>query len=756
MVIFMSGKVCIFTLNAESAENSAANLKQRVSEKKLNPVCRDFSKEDEFAIEAASAKGTVIAACPKDSFCNTKLAVLQALSVKISKSSSVIAAIGESTSENQTEYNVHTAIPENGKAYLSTDGMYSGFSCSTENGTLFFIPLDEKKTDEVLESGMLNAILRASGEKPQSAVADFQKRIKNIISNGKTIGVADSAGAKPFLAAASSVEGWDKIFKADFVKLEKEASETAEEYSARCAREAKESSGAELGISISDITVDDENNSFIAVSVADSERAKGAKIYSKDEDESDKMLVSASIVKLCEMLDEFSENGIPVPPENSKIRSHTPLLIILIGVLIAMVVCAVIAISSFASRDKLSANAVQAANLAVTQEETDPRGGVGLDEFEIESETETTEAPSTVLTTVMKTTAKSATTAAKLTTIVTTIKEVITTKAATTKAATTAPYSTAKVTTTVKSTESTTDKSEQSTTKKAEASTTKTSGETNSGGKWIFKTYGWGHAVGMSQQGAIAMAKSGSSYIDILQNYFPGTSVKTDPSTPKTVKYGDKSIPIVEYLCRTAYAEIGDSAGEEALKAQLVCAYTFAKYYKFNVASDRHAYKSEYAYKDKKLYRACLSVLGMSSESDTPKAKYVDYNGSAAFTCYFDCCAGKTTSADSVWGGGEKYPYLKGGCISPETVSERTVEITVPQMKKYIESYAKDNGKTVHLDGNPENWLEILSHDSAYSSTVGYVDKIRIGDLTVRGNAFRCNVVDFALRSHCFSMEFVK
>ncbi len=753
----MSGKVCLYTLNAESAGDSAANLKQRVSEKESNIICRDFSDTEEFAIEAVSAAGTVIAACPKDSFCSAKLAVLQALNKKISKSSSVIAAIGESSPENQTEYNVHTAIPENGKAYPSADGMYSGFSCPTEKGMLCFVPLDEEKTNEVLENGMLTAILNSNDKKAKNAVADFQKQIGNIISAGKTIGVADGESAKRFLAAASSVEDWDKIFKADFVKLEKESGETDEEYSARCARQAKESTGSELGISVSDITVDDENNSFIAVSVADSERAKGAKVYSKGENESDKMLISAALVKLCEMLDDFSKNGIPVPPEKAKIRSHTPLLAILIGVLIAMVVCAVIAISSFASRDKLSANAVQAANLEITQEETDPRGGVGLDDYEIEAETASTEAPSTVLTTVMKTTSKSAsTTAAKLTTIASTIKEVITTKAATTKAATTKAATTAPNTTVKATTAAATEEAEQSTTKKAEASTTKPSEETNTGGKWIFKTYGWGHAVGMSQQGAIAMAKSGSSYVDILQNYFPGTSVKTDQSTPKAVTYGGKSIPIVEYLCRTAYAEIGDSAGEEALKAQLVCAYTFAKYYSFNVPSSKHAYKSEYAYKDKKLYNACLSVLGMSSEADTPKAKYVDYNGSAAFTCYFDCCAGKTTSAESVWGGGEKYPYLKGGCISPETVSERTVEITAAEMKKYIESYAKDNGKTVHLDSNPENWLEILSHDSAYNSTTGYVDRMRIGDLTVSGNAFRCNVVDFALRSHCFSMEFVK
>lgn len=47
-----------------------------------------------------------------------------------------------------------------------------------------------------------------------------------------------------------------------------------------------------------------------------------------------------------------------------------------------------------------------------------------------------------------------------------------------------------------------------------------------SGSNIIFTTKGYGHGVGMSQYGAIEMAKMGYDYIEILEHYYPGATVK--------------------------------------------------------------------------------------------------------------------------------------------------------------------------------------------------------------------------------------
>ena len=37
---------------------------------------------------------------------------------------------------------------------------------------------------------------------------------------------------------------------------------------------------------------------------------------------------------------------------------------------------------------------------------------------------------------------------------------------------------------------------------------------------------GWGHGVGMSQYGAVGMAKAGFGYQEIIEHYFKGTTIE--------------------------------------------------------------------------------------------------------------------------------------------------------------------------------------------------------------------------------------
>ncbi|MCH9651839.1 MAG: SpoIID/LytB domain-containing protein [Deltaproteobacteria bacterium] len=43
---------------------------------------------------------------------------------------------------------------------------------------------------------------------------------------------------------------------------------------------------------------------------------------------------------------------------------------------------------------------------------------------------------------------------------------------------------------------------------------------------WLFRGRGWGHGVGMCQEGAFGMAQRGHSYQEILSHYYPGTGVQ--------------------------------------------------------------------------------------------------------------------------------------------------------------------------------------------------------------------------------------
>jgi stage II sporulation protein D len=56
---------------------------------------------------------------------------------------------------------------------------------------------------------------------------------------------------------------------------------------------------------------------------------------------------------------------------------------------------------------------------------------------------------------------------------------------------------------------------------------------TRSGSNFVFRGSGFGHGLGLCQEGAHVMAQRGASYQKILEKYFPGTKVGTSSSSPR-------------------------------------------------------------------------------------------------------------------------------------------------------------------------------------------------------------------------------
>jgi SpoIID/LytB domain protein len=45
-------------------------------------------------------------------------------------------------------------------------------------------------------------------------------------------------------------------------------------------------------------------------------------------------------------------------------------------------------------------------------------------------------------------------------------------------------------------------------------------------GEWVFRGGGWGHGVGLCQQGAIGRAEHGEKFEAILKHYYRGASIE--------------------------------------------------------------------------------------------------------------------------------------------------------------------------------------------------------------------------------------
>lgn len=783
----MNRKVKVCTLCADQARDASLYLARRISQFTSEIETNNYEDATALAsgVDACAREGGIVfAGAPLSVFLNAKLRLIKTVSSKIVRSNSISAAMGDNAPENQKERDLQAAIPEKAKTIKTSDGLYSAFIKEYGKSIIIFLPLDAERLGWIFDSG-LSALLEkmfpnATPQKPvpteRSSMAAMRKSVEEVIGSGKTVAISSFGCSKPLISAISSVPDCETAFVFDNALRDRLPDESIENYAAQCAKISKENSRTDLGISISPIYKDKTDDSdFVIVCVADSDRAKVAKVYGNVGEER-RHLVAAAVIRLCKMLGELSQEerlvnpNIPVASAKKWSKnSKLPILLTAVGIALAVVICIIIAFA-LGGNDNRSASTdfSSAGNYEFVQQEgyvadVDYYGGSDIEDLKyfqvaaIETEASTSEVITVPVQSTITMTA---------TKILTTIKNVITTKQTTT--ATTAPTTTAKQTTTsaptttVKPTTSTQKITTtlKPTTTAAPSTTAASSGKvdsTTSGsskGTFVFKVYGFGHGVGMSQDGAIQMAKDGKTYEEIVTHYYTGTTVKVDSSTPLKVKYGGKEIPIVEYLCKTTYREIGGSAPMEALKAQVVTAYTYAKYYEFDVQSSKHAYSESYEYEGTNIHKACLAVLGMSSDGDTPKARYVDYNGSAAFTCYFASAAGKTVSSSSIWGG-EDIPYLRGGVSSPEKVTVTDKTITAEEMKKYILSYAKDNNVDITLGDDPAEWLKIISHDASMNDNVGYVTKIRVGNAELNGNTFRSYVVDYAIKSHCFTVEYI-
>lgn len=753
----MKRKVCLFTLKAETALGAAKLLENKLSEQSTD--FSDISEFSESIIERAKQGFITFSAAPLSVFLSAKINLLKSLSVKIIRNQAIVSAMESNMPEDRKECDYHAAIPEKAKAIVSKDGLYSSFIYYVGEGAIIFMPLEEERLEHIFETKLSGIVAAIAAEKEivetkSNAETEFREHVEAVIGSGKKIAVFSGGGSEALLSVLKKIPGSAGTFIP--TQAETEETENPDEYLPRCAKNAAETSEADLGIAISEPLNDIESGeSYVTVTVADSENAHAARVFAKP-GESSKQLMIAAIVHICSMLDDASgAAGLVNPNKKPKKNPKQPLLIAIIGIAVAALVCLVIAFIVYGSSgrneiplDSANVGAFAQNETMQTTEYSDIYNNYGGSYIDFEddgvfvTEEESTTAPESVIT--------------KLTTVLTTVlttKPTTTAKpAATTKPTTTVKPTTTKPTTTAKPT--TTTKPATTTTTKPVTTTTEPVNDTSSAsGKFVFKVYGFGHGVGMSQDGAISMAKSGSTYNEILTHYYPGVTIKPDSATPATVKYGGKDIPLVEYLCRTTKREIGPSSPYEALKAQIVCVYTFAKYNNFDVPASKHAYDSSWAYEGTNIHKACLELLGISSDTEPATAVYIDYNGAPVNAIYFSSAAGKTTPASTVWGGSSsKYPYLEGGVSSPETVEISTKEFTAEELKKIILDYNDE----IVLDKDPAKWIKIISHDSAYSSDIGYITKMRVGNREMSGNTFRYYLMDLKIRSHCFTVEYVE
>ena len=735
--------------------------------------CRfeQFTDSRELFSALAGAFGdseTVVLAAAERHYIEIKKLLFDALRTKTA-SSDRIAEVLETADEDQC------LMPADAQILVTDDGKYSGFIEKSGSQTLVFLPLSDGRCAKVAEELKLVFLpvekaaesanttepdANGAGEPSAEEKCDPEEVVALLKERGLSVAVASSKNS-PFVFSVLPYDDesdfGDAIF-ARSVDIERQEDESHGEYIAAMAGRARAKSGASIGAAISNVFRNDDEDSkhFMLICIADENKARVFKVFSR-KGETTQEFIYACVRRLYSALADYARNGFvmhDVSDDASIIitdgehHSHHKSAPVRSGKKTALIVASVILLAALIGTavtflvkgygSQAGASLIGARTPDTTESGTgdiigvmddiifadveDPNGDI-TDEYS--SDSTAAQSTDSVKTTEEQTNGTVPGSIAEGSTVLTTV---ISTKP------TTRPSTTEK--TTVKPTQ-----------KPTETTTRHSSSKT---GTFVFTVYGYGHGVGMSQNGASEYARRGWTYKQILLHYYnnPGISLVKDSNLPSTVTYNGKSYSLAEYLGKTAYAEVGPSAPLESIKSQMVAIYTYAKRQNFKMTTSNHAFRESYAGTSSSIENAIKATLG----------EYLAYYGSPAFTPYFSTAAGKTASSANVWGGSQNsYPYLAGGRTSPEGDVKRTLTISSEDLRKKVEAYnAKvDSSKRITLQSDPAQWIKILEHDSARGSGCGYISSLKIGNQTMRGNAFRLNIMGAAvLRSHCFTFTY--
>lgn len=218
-----------------------------------------------------------------------------------------------------------------------------------------------------------------------------------------------------------------------------------------------------------------------------------------------------------------------------------------------------------------------------------------------------------------------------------------------------------------------------------------------------------------------------------------------------------EKVKMREYVIGSVAAEMSAVYHTEALKAQAVASYTYAK----KVGEQNKKYKesslgeaditdspdTHQGYINEKQRREKWGDNFDEYEKKTEAAvdavfgNYLTYNGETALAVYHSNSAGKTQSAETLWG--SEIPYLisvesPGDKLSPDYMSVQT--FAAAEFKKLAKSC------DITLGGDEEEWVaEITKADS------GYVMSVRLGATEVSASKFR---EEFGLKSCCFEIDY--
>lgn len=111
--------------------------------------------------EGVEKSDIIVLAVDVSKFISTKAALFRALGFKCKLDSEISELINSDTciaTLNENQIKAHAAIPVGGEAFVTFDGLFSGIGMKAGKQKLVFVPIDEKRIENIIVNGMVDFI----------------------------------------------------------------------------------------------------------------------------------------------------------------------------------------------------------------------------------------------------------------------------------------------------------------------------------------------------------------------------------------------------------------------------------------------------------------------------------------------------------------------------------------------------------------------------------------------------------------------
>lgn len=674
----------------------------------------NYDELTESALQALDQGQHIIIAAENGNYNQLKKAVISRLILEEQSSLTITECISRNADDDVAEIDMasHALVPSGSVCHLTLDGLFCGFTCNALSGRLTFMPLDFMRIDTVLEGFVSYLENGETASEEDTAAAempgyDFSKSV------GKMVFALSEIKQRIALVTGEATMWIYNLYNeipaitdvAAFVEIVDEQNEEseAEEATAQSesvklvgkARDAMYNASCDIGGAISEIysTDDEEGNKvyFAYVAVVDRSVAKAKKLSTSNPEDLE-LLLPHAVTLLCETISQRAKNVTSSLAKTEYEDEEEQ--------------------QEAAPQKKLSKNMIIFACAVLAVALIIP---IAIMFHLIGEEDPTTTGP--------------------------VFSPDVQVNASTSPSSTTDPFAPVSTTVPTQVGEVT-----QSSAVDVSAAETTAPSVSSTSGLFTFYVFGYGHGVGMSQVGANYLAQQGWTAAEILAHYYydPNTSIISGETYPEKITYNGTQYDTREYLASALESEMGSSFSYEALKAQAIAIYTFAKYNGYNLSQDAHSYGKT---PSELCYRVVDEVMNTGY--------YIAYGNDVAVTPFHAMSAGVTTSYYNVWGKGigASVPYLAGGRQSYGDYMDSNFKSVYTITSEDLKAIAKDK-LNVELSGDPANWLSIVTHDKAVREDIGYVSSINVGGTIITGNEFRIKVMEGKIRSHCFTIVY--